>query len=704
MAVLNKIRQRSIFLILVIGLALFAFVISGAFGTNNAGAGPDDPVAVVNGEEVETAVFRQMVEQTERTYNYSTLQAVNMVWDQTLRNTILEQQFEQLGIDAGKEQLEQIISSNDAFVNDPRFQNESGFFDFGLFSDFIAQLKAENPVAYDSWKAQEENLVGIAKQNIYFDLIKSSTNLTEAEAKAAYHFENDNVSIQFVRIPFETIPDSLVEVSDREIKKYINDNEAIYKREASRNIQYVLFEETATAEDEEVIRLRLEALKEERVAYNDVSKLTDTLEGLKTTKNISEFIADYSEMPFDSVYRPKGGFDNEYVDILFGLSEGDVFGPYRDGDKLKISRFIDRKEDANIRASHILVAYQGATRAAASVTRSKAEAQREANRLLTQARRDPDAFADLARENSDGPSNTMGGDLGFFQEGTMAEPFYDFCNQNRVGRIGLVETEFGFHIIKVTDKDDLALIADVSASIVPSDETSNEVFRKATQFEMDSSAEGEFIAAAEAIDATVRPANTIRIMEENLPGLRQQRNIVQWTFNKDTRVGDVKRFNLSNGGYAVVQLTQKRDDGLASVEDMRFQITQILLRKKKAALIIKEYENLKTLDALAENENFSIETSSAINQKLPTIVGAGNEPYVVGAAFAMEPDQTSGLLEGNFGVYKIKVTQKTAVPALDSYANFANLKRQQSIDQLAEKVYNALRNSSEIEDNRPLYY
>ena len=136
MAVLGKIRQRSIFLILVIGMALFAFVISGVFDGSSSNTGPTDPIAVVNDEEIDVMFFRQMVEQTERTYNYSTLQSVNLVWNQALRNTIFDQEFKKLGIDAGKDQLEQIISSDEAVINNPNFQNEAGFFDFGIFTDY----------------------------------------------------------------------------------------------------------------------------------------------------------------------------------------------------------------------------------------------------------------------------------------------------------------------------------------------------------------------------------------------------------------------------------------------------------------------------------------------------------------------------------------------------------------------------------------
>ncbi len=703
MAILGKIRQRSIFLILVIGMALFAFVISGVFDGNSANSGPTDPIAVVNDEEIDLTFFRQMVEQTERTYNYSTLQSVNLVWNQALRNTIFNQEFEKLGIDAGKDQLEQIISSDEAVINNPNFQNEAGFFDFGIFTDYIAQLRVQEPAAYENWKAQEQSIINVAKQRIYLDLIKSSGGMTEAEARTLYHFENDNINIEYLQIPFDEIPDSLVSVSDAEIKQYIKSHEKAYERSASRNLQYVLFDESPTEDDLAAIRLRLEGLKDEQIAYNDVSKLTDTIQGFRTAENIIDFVDRYSEIPFDSIYRPRGEFNNEYADILFGLEVGEVFGPYRDGNYFKISRLLDRKEEASLRASHILIAFEGATRAPSTVTRSKAEAQREANRVLRLARRNGADFEGLAREYSDGPTKTRGGDLGFFQEGQMAEPFFDFVNKNRVGRIGLVETEFGFHIIKVTDKDDLAMIADVANEAVASDETANEVFRKATQFEIESIDASDFIGSAEKYQYTVRPVKQITALEENLPGLFNQRQIVRWAYDDETRIGDVQRFTLSSGGYAVVQLTAINKKGLASIDEVGAEVRNKILQDKKAALIEKQYAN-ETLEALAEKEVFTLETASAINQKNPTLVGAGNEPYVVGAAFTMEEGAVSGLIQGERGMYKIKVLKKNEAEPLEDYLQYSREYLRDASFRLLENIFVALESNAAIEDNRALYY
>lgn len=705
MAVLGKIRQRSIFLILVIGMALFAFVISGVFDGSSSNAGPTDPIAVVNDEEIDVTFFRQMVEQTERAYNYSTLQSVNLVWNQALRNTIFDQEFKKLGIDAGKDQLEQIISSDEAVINNPNFQNEAGFFDFGIFTDYIAQMRVQEPAAYENWKAQEQSIIGVAKQRIYLDLIKASGGMTEAEAKALYHFENDNINIEYVQVPFDIIPDSLVTVTDAEVKQYIKNHEQEYERAASRNLQYVSFNEAPTEDDLAAIRLRLEGLKDERIAYNDVSKLTDTIEGFRMTKNIIDFVDRYSEIPFDSVYRPRGEYNNEYADILFGLDVGEVFGPYRDGRFFKISRLLDRKENASLRASHILIAFEGATRAPATLTRAKEEARREANRVLRLARRGNDNFEELAREYSDGPTKNRGGDLGFFQEGQMATEFFNFVDKNRVGRIGLVETEFGFHIIKVTDKDDLALIADVANEAIASDQTANEVFRSATKFEMESNDLNDFIAVAEKNNYEVRPVKQVTELEENMPGLFNQRQIVRWAFDDDTKVGDIKRFSLTaGGGYAVVQLTAVNQKGLATVDEVGFQVRRKIIQDKKAALIKKQFQDIDSLETLAENEDLTLETASAINQKNPTLVGAGNEPYVVGAAFAMEEGAVSELIQGELGLYKVKLLKKNTAETLDDYQQYSKEYLRDASFTLPENVFLALESYADIDDNRSLYY
>lgn len=704
MAILGQIRQRSFFLIFIIGMALFAFVISGVLDGNNNSGGPTDPIAIINEEEMSLELFRFQVEQTERNYGFSTLQAVRTVWDQSIQNTILNQQFETLGIDAGREQIEQIVSQNPSFVSDERFLNEFGIFDFGIFTNFINLLKEQNPAAYEQWKIQEANLVNVAKQNIYLDLIRSSTGFTEEEGKLAYHVENDKINIEFVQLPLDLIDDSLVNVSEAEIKKYINANADQFETEASTAIRYVIFDDIASADDEAQLYASLEKLLDSQVEYNEVSKLTDTLEGFRTTENVIDFVEKFSEVPYDSTHLPKGRLASEYAELLFKLDKGEVFGPFKDGGSLKLARMIDKKRKGSIRASHILISYEGVANPTPGVTRTKEEAQRLANRLLRQVRRNPDNFETLARNNSDGPSKSLGGDLGFFQEGTMAQPFYDYTNRNRVGKIGLLETDFGFHVVKITDKEDVVLLAEIVREIVPSDETSNRVFREATELEMTAKEKRDLEDAAAAANLSIKDPTQIDILDELIPGIGMQRNIVQWAFEDDTQLGTIRRFSLSKGGYAVVQLSDKLDAGLQTVDQAREEVTPILQNQKRLELLTEKFASASSLETLAEASETEIKTASALTQENTTLPGVGQEPYVIGVAFSLNEGETSSLIQGENGAFLVRLNKKEVAPDLPSYVAYANSLQEAEKANLEQAILAALESVAEITDNRAQYY
>jgi len=200
----------------------------------------------------------------------------------------------------------------------------------------------------------------------------------------------------------------------------------------------------------------------------------------------------------------------------------------------------------------------------------------------------------------------------------------------------------------------------------------------------------------------LRPVNKIKAMDENLPGLGAQRTVVQWAFNPDTEVGDIKRFNINNG-YAVVQLTEKYKEGTMTVEDASATVLPIL-RKKKKAEMIKEANQGKTMEAIASDNNSTISTASALTVKSPTIPGAGREPMVVGTAFSMEQGANSGLISGETGVFMIQLTNKAEAPKLDNYITYARSLQTNNANRVNVDVFNALKDKAEIEDNRASFY
>ncbi len=707
MAILENIRKRTTILILIIGLALFAFVISGVFTSSNFGTGGKvgSTVAEINGNEISIDEFRQKIEAASRRVgpNASSMQTINQVWDQEVRNTILGEQFEDLGINIEEDQIMNYIKNMPGYNQAPQFQNEDGVFDENKFREFISDMRVNNPQQYQLWLQDEQNIIQSSKEQTYFNLVKAGVGATLKEGELEYKLANDKVDLQYVRIPFSSIADSTISVTKSEIAAYINEHKDDFKQEKSRDIQFVYFEEKPSAADEAAVEANVLSLLEDTVEYNNKTDRNDTIMGFRNTSDYAAFLDRNSDIKFDTIYKAKKDLPASFADSLMALNVGEIFGPYRDGDFFKVSKMVDRKPNGSVKASHILIAYEGAQRANPEIKRTKEEAEAKAKELLRDAKKSDADFAQLARDNSDGPSAPSGGDLGYFQQGTMVPKFNDFAFGNSVGSIGLVETDFGFHVIRVDDKEDIVQIATLARAIEASEETSNTLFTDATKFEMDaSSGDKVFTDLAKENKYTVMPVYKVKALDENLPGLSNQRSVVQWAFNDDTEIGDIRRFNINNG-YAVVQLVAKYKEGVMSVEDASATVLPIIRKERKAAQIIGEHKG-KSMEAIVSDASQSLSNATGLTVKSPTIPGAGSEPAVVGAAFAMAEGETSDLIEGNTGVFMIKVTKKEEAPKLDNYSTYANTLKTTTAGKVNTAVYNALKEASEIEDNRAAFY
>ncbi|GMN09946.1 peptidylprolyl isomerase [Croceitalea sp. MTPC9] len=707
MAILGNIRKRTTVLILIIGLALFAFVISGIFTADGGGAKIGSSVAEINGKDLSIDEFRQKVEQASRRYgaNFSSTQLVNTVYDQEIRNTILNQQFEDLGIDIESDQIVEFVKTS-GYAQIPDFQDENGIFNAEIFKSAIADWKVNDPLRYDAWLQDEKNIMQAAKEQLYFNLVKAGAGATLNEGEFDYNLTNNKVDVQYVRVPYSSIADSTIQVSKNEIEAYVNEHKEDYKQDKARDIRFVFFEEKPSLEDETAVKDGIVSLLDETIEYNSSTDQNDTISGFRNTADMAAFLDRNSDSKYDTIFRAKKELPAVAADSLMALKVGEIYGPYRDGDFFKMSKMMEKKPNGSVKSSHILIAYEGAERAV-GVTRTKEEAEEEAKRMLTEARK-PDAnFANLARENSDDPTAAQrAGDIGYFMESNLglAENYRKFLFANDLGEIGLVETPFGFHIIKIDDKEDIVKIATLSREVESSEKTVNSLFTEATKFEMASidAEANQFSDIAKESEFTVRPVNKIKEMDENLPGLGSQRAVVQWAFNDDTKVGSIKRFDLTNG-YAVVQLTKKYKEGLMASEDASATALPKIRKERKAAQIIAANKG-KSLEDLASANNVTVSTASALTMKSPTIPGAGREPLVVGSAFTLEEGASSDLLKGETGVFMVKVTKKTPAAEIQNFSTYAKTLSTSNTNRVNSAVYNALKEGADIEDKRATFY
>ncbi len=595
MAVLGQIRKRSIFLIIVIGMALFAFVISGVF-TSNGGFSTNKPIGEVNGEEIDFESFNMMVEQAQSAYGLSTVNAVNLAWNQGIKNQAIVQELDKLGIDAGKDQLEQIISGDQSIVMNPLFQNEIGLFDFNKFSNYISQLRSSNPNMYNQWKLQEQNIISLAKQKIYFDLIKSSVIYTNIESNIQYHLENDKVNIEYLRIPFDRIPDSVLQIKDSEISSYLKSNREKYEIGESRELEFVFIPDIASEIDETNLRSNLELLKDGFSQMNKVSNTIEDIIGFKNVNDHTEFIDIYSDVAWDSIYKTKQEISSEFSDILFGLNVGEVFGPYKDLNTFKISKMIDKKSEGNL---------------------------------------------------------------------------------NKV------------------------LIADVVKEIIPSNETSNNNYRIASQAEFDANSGLELNSS----DSTlfIDSFESFEDFDSGLPGYDNSRQVIKWLYEDKTKVGDIKRFTL-NDGYLIAKVKVFNNQSLPDINEIRGQVSDIIMKDKKFDFFVKMYKNSNDIESISQDFEIDLERASAVTQNDPILVGAGNEPYIIGSSFSLDEDETSKILKGNNGIYLIKLLSKEIAEDISISSAISNSLSDREVERISTLIPEVLESKAEIVDNRSLYY
>lgn len=715
MAVLNKIRQRSIFLIIVIALALFSFVIGDIFTNLGSSSAADSAIATINGVDVERNEFMNKVENIQRQSNGSmtNTQAMNRAWDNEVRAKVMQSQYDALGLSVERDYMRNLLEQNLGSFEE--FKNEAGLFDQDKLNEFIANLKAIAPetttlggsvIDYKSWTNFEQNVAISGVQQAYFNMVKSGITGTLTEGELDYQLENDKVDLKYVQIPYSSVADSTISVKTSEIKAYMKRFPKKYEVEASRDLVFVEFKEEASLADERAIQADLSALVADREEFNEAANATQTIVGFKNTKDNAEFVNSYSADNYNDNYVFKSSFASDQADKISGLAEGEIYGPYKESGFYKLSKMVSLKripDSAKVR--HILTPFVGSTRADASVTKTEAEAKTTADSIYKVLKRNRSKFKSLLSLSSDKVSNEKDGVIEFAYTAGFAPEFKAYSFENPKGSLGVVRTDFGYHVIEILGQGTFQQaykVATISQAIEPSVETVDEVFKNKSKFEI-AVADADFETVATENNYEVRPVSSIKELDENIPGLGAQRAIVRWAFDDSSSEGDFKSFNTTAGGFVVVKLTGVNTAGLMSTESG--SVTALPeIRKEKKAEIIKDRISATTLDEIATAEGQTIKTAVAVNMKNPTLSGAGREPLVIGTAFGLAEGATSELISGNSGVYAIQVTKVTAAAALPSYQAAANRVGKAKENAVNTQLYNALKEAAEIEDNRAVFY
>lgn len=706
MAILGSIRKRPIFLILIIGLALFAFVLSKVLRGNSNPV--RNSIGTVAGKKINREDFTKRVEaQRNGRANSSRIQNVNTVWNQVVRENVYETQIEKAGIVIGEEDIWNTIIKS--LQNNPNFKNEDGLFDEEKVKEYIATLKSNKntsrgAAAWKQWTDYEKSVKENLKRTAYDNLIKVGLTASLKDGENQYNLENTKFDVNYVYEPYSSIKNTDITISDADISNYISNHAEEFKVEASREIEYVNFEVKPSAEDIAIYKDKISSLLKDRKEIDVNTNEEVTLKGFKDIKDNTIFVTEYSDIPYvDKIYFSKD-LPTGIYDSLVKLPNNTVIGPIKDGDYFKLFKKLDAKAEKSVKSSHILISYKGSQSRNNKITRTKEEAEAFANELLKKVNKAN--FAAMAKTNSDDSSATNGGSLGGFvkeSEAKFVKPFNDFIFANKKGKIGIVETAFGYHLIKIDDVklEDGLKLAIVAQKIDPSKKTESDIYQNVETLASNLDSGKDMDELAKTNNYTVKKANNIKLLSENISGLGNQRDIVKWTFEKENKIGAVKRFELANGNYAVVKLVNKVNAGTESVASAKSKVTTKIENSKKAKLLKNKMQG-STINDIASVLNKKVNTSNNVSINNPNLNGVGSDKIIIGSLYYMAENKVN-IVEGKNGVIAIQVIKKTPAMDIKNYNSYTNILNN-TYKNKASKVFDAMKNIVTIEDYRAEFY
>lgn len=691
-------------LIAVIGFALAAFVLGDFLGYGPM-RGQRFDIGKIDKTSISYQEFEQRVSEQAENWRQQTGQANlgprehfqvrEQVWNQILREILLGGEMDRLGIEVSSEELFDMIHGPDPhqLIRQSFTNPEDGSFNPQQVVDFLRNFDMLDPAVRNQWVTIERFMKQERAENKYHNLIRRAYYVPRVMASRDYNDRNASADIRFVLKPFNDIADTLVSVSDRDLRRYYDENKESFRREASRSIEYVSFNVFPTDEDRDALRNELLALRDE----------------LEAVEDIAPFINSVSDTRFDPTYHGQGTLSPEIDPLFFEAPVGTIHGPYVEGNSYVIAKLVDAQmRPDSMRASHILVAYAG-SQAPTPVTRSLAQARERADSLLAVVRSNPARFGEVAMEASDDPSAQFNmGDLEWFRDGEMVSSFNEAVINASTGSMVTAESEFGIHVIHVTGKSAgtrKIQVARLTRDIEASSRTYQNVYAQASSFASKLRQSRNFSQTAEELDVAIRTADNIRAMDFSIPGVDNPRGIIQWAFMDDTREGSFSRiFELENR-FIIATVTRITEEGIPPLDQIRDEVMAQAVRQAKFDLFAGRIRQTGSgLSDIARELEREIQDAGDLRFTSTTLPGVGAEPKVIGTAFAMESNTVSAPIKGQNGIFVVEVMRREdAIVPEDLSATKRQLQTSLA-NRVPNDVLQALRNNARIEDNRSMFY
>ena len=737
MAIIGKIREKSWLLVGIVGLAMIAFILENyksMFGSSGGKYG----IGLVDGDKVNIDVYNKLSERVQlqdkdqkakegKEFTDEDLNASNdKAWNFMVDSTLLFSEHQSLNLEVSDNEFNSYLMATDGFSV---LQDLNQFFVDSLtgaiseqsmqtgrqkLQQTLNQLKsAKDAKGKSQWEGTKKYFMDRRKNEKYFALVSQGIYVTQLEAKEEYRAKKETKTISFVQRKYSEINDAEIKVTDEEIEAYYDEHKGdkkFWNRTSNRELK--------------VFDIAIRPSKTDTLAFNKlIAKLrTDFM----ASKNDSLIIMNESEMKMyqpgaRGIAVPEGHpkanqymtYPMDYDTIIKLTPVGQLVGPYRVGDKFYLSKLLGFSP-AKLKARHLLISFNG-SKDVAILAKKKATA----DSILKIINKDNFAMM-VAKYSEDPGSKDKGGEYADFLEGDMVKEFGSYCANAPIGKISIVKTEFGYHIMEVLERDPnkFPIFATVVKTFKPSELTIENMESEANNllYKIDQKISkidniSKKIAAFDTLASKSKYFARAITLEDNDPKIfgmttpNATDRLLELAFNEDVEVGNVITAPLRDKDkYVIAMVSAIREKGEPELEDIRERLKKEIIENKKAKRLMNQMAKTKNLQTLAKKGNTVVEEAQ-ITFANPAIGNAGFEPEIVGALFSgfVKNGQTTLPLQGKSGVYVIRVVKTSKAPSVANYKEEKDQLTSMMKGNIQGLLMGALRKKAEVVDNRKLF-
>ena len=703
MALIGQIRKQGWILITLMILALGGFILMDIItNAERSAAGDINTLGRVNGQEIKRSEFDNYEKLIYSNSQGNTYQVRQQIWNHFVEDAIVAQEAEALGLGVGKEELVDLhFGNNLSPVIVERFKGQDGQPNRATLSSIKAAIEQgsfTDPVNRAYWATQEKEVVKERLQEKITNLVLKGVYTPQWQAEMTFRENNQRLDFLYVRVPYDKVQDSEIQLTDADYKAYLAENPHLYDQtEETRTVSYVTIDVFPTAGDSTAAR-------------ESVARM---IEGLRAAPNDSTYIVSNNGV-YDKAYKSKASLPASVADSMMQLPLGSIIGPFEDQGAWNAAKIIDRKLiPDSVKARHILI--REATPAN--------EQRIDSLMALLNAKTVP--FDTLAVQNSQDGSASKGGDLGWFAEGMMVPEFNNVCfYEGEQGKFYKVATQFGWHLIEITGKKFIKNATGVRAAylgqpIEPSTQTQQVAKDRALALVQQAKTLEDLNTMAAKENLPVQVSTPLKSNDFSLGALGtgdDAREIVRWAFDKKSKENSVGKevfsFRDANGGYfdskyVVAALKAIAPEGAATVATLKAtpRAEQEVKNRKKAEMIKGKLQNAGDLSAAAGQWGVTVDTAKGSSMLQTFLPNGGSEPRVVGLAFSLAKDATSKPVTGANGVYIVKpITDKPEAPLPPDLAMFRRQVTSSAIAGMRMNLVNSMKKQAELKDNRSRFF